>query len=239
MTDIQDRIRKLIAMAEHSGGNDNEMKNAMAMASEMMMKHGISRASLDSKPASIIEGTQFPMNYDWYIYAAEAMKHLFGVVTISYLHWDKSKTSAFIGRPDNVDAAQDTFAFVVMQVEMLYKQALPKGMTQKARAEYRKYFKVTCAKRVLQRCREVEAHQTSDDLTGAGGGTALAIIGHREQLANEVEEYMAREHPSIPTRIKKGPTGRVGITGLGAMFAGERAGDTVDLNRPEGRRRIG
>lgn len=238
MTDVIDRIRKMIAMAEHQGGNDSEMKNAMKMASDLMMKHGITRDQVDHVTPKVIEGSTFPISYDWYIWAVHAVKELFGVEGLFYSGVGPKKMCAYIGRPENVEAAENTFAYIVLQVEAAYKQALPRGMTQKHRAEYRKHFKVTCAQRVYQRAAEIVKHQTTDDLTGSGGGTALVVLGHREQLANEVEEFMRASHPEVKRKTRKRSKGKVGMAGIEAMFAGQRAGDAVDLNRPTQKGRI-
>jgi hypothetical protein len=54
----------------------------------------------------------------------------------------------FIGREENVELAEQTAFWLMRQVELLYKEHLPRGLSQAVRAQYRKTFKAACAYRV-------------------------------------------------------------------------------------------
>lgn len=227
-TGINDKIKKLLAMAEHEGSNENEAQKAMELASMLMMRHGIDRAALMT-PAAIIEGTMLPVNYDWYRSAAHAASLLYGVTSL----WYKGVTEQFrfVGRTDNVHVAEETFAFLVLQIERLYKQALPAGLSKAERAKWRKSFKLVCAQRVHSRCYAIAQNPKTDDLTATQtGGTALAIINHRKELEEETSDYLGTKYPGMKSVKKRAQT----VSHIGAAIAGQEAGNRVDLNRPTG-----
>ncbi|OXE37522.1 MAG: hypothetical protein CGW95_01000 [Phenylobacterium zucineum] len=130
----------------------------------------------------------------------------------------------FVGRPDNIDAAQDTLAFVLLQVEALYKSHLPKGLSKQARAEFRRSFKDACSHRVYERCAKIVEEQTQKD-NPSTGSTALVVIEHRKQLKLEVDDYLkaagARtiKSRSVSVKLNEG------------YLRGRLAGDHVELNR--------
>lgn len=218
--DLHDKIRKLLAMAESAGGNEHEMKNAMKMASDLMMRHGIEREQLGEATPKAGFGSKFHVDYIWYQDLAIAAAVLCGCKTV---HWYKHGIVQFVGRPENIDGAQDIYGFLVLQLEMFYKASLPKGMTQKQRGNYRKTFKIACALRIRDRAEDIVKSQPKET------GTALMVIDHRNMLLAEAEAARGK--------LKDGPKLRR-PPGLGTE-QGHKAGDKVDLNRkvqPESRR---
>ena len=97
----------------------------------------------------------------------------------------------FVGREELIDLAEETMFWLFRQIEQLYKTALPKGMTQARRAEFRKTFKAACAERTLSRVRQYvrdikRNEQAAQDATGYN---ALVVKGHFDTLKDEVNEY--------------------------------------------------
>jgi hypothetical protein len=139
----------------------------------------------------------------------------------------KSQEGFFVGRTDNIEAAQDTLAFVILQVEQLYKAALGAnpGMTTKQRGAFRKDFKRACAIRIYERCVEIVTTQTKGGTTGS---TALVLVGHREQLKAEIDQHLADRN------IRKARSSNIKFTSANGMVAGTNAGNAVDLNRTVG-----
>lgn len=214
MTNVKDKIRKLLAMAEAAGGNENEMKNAMAMASDLMMRHGVEREQLGDVTPKARRGEVIDADYVWYHDLAVAAGLLCGCKTIHWYPRAYSKVR-FVGRPENIEGAQDIYTFLILQLEMFYKAALPKGMSKLERAEYRKTFKHACALRIRNRA------QTIIDAQPKETGTALMVIDHRNMLLGEA----AAEMSDIPDgKARKRPHGR-------GTSDGRMAGDAADLNR--------
>lgn len=223
MSEIHDKIRAILATAADERGNDNERANAERLASMLMMRHGISADELGEKP-TVGEGALFDISYKWYRFVASAAGLLYGVKPF-YQTGGEVLRCRFVGRQDNIDAAQDTLAFYLLQVEMLYKAHLPKGLSKKERADYRKTFKEQCAARVYTRVHAIVQEQTKA-AAPTSDSTALVVIAHREQLDNEADEFIKAKADVKPMRAVT-----VANKSYTAAQDGRRAGDTVDLNR--------
>ena len=211
---ILNKIRGLLAMAEGQA-NENESLQAMALASQLMTKYGIEQDQLKGpkKVSMAGEGDMIDLFKIHHRILAQAVGELFGCKTLNY---NKVKKLSFVGRPENVEACEVTFSWVVMQVEALYKEALPRGMPQTERAQYRKSFKLACAGRVYDRCVKL-ADQPVEGVTGT------ALVVHRSQLSNEISDYF--ETRKVRT-VKSRP---VKTRHSGARIAGQNAGDRVKL----------
>lgn len=216
MSAIHEKIKKLLALAGNNS-NEHEAARAMEIASELMMRHGIEQEQLGGEKPSIKEGDYFNVDYAWYGDAAWAAARLYGVRTLRM----KSRTDEkwkFVGRPQNIEAAEATFAFIILQVEGLYKAHLPKGLSQRERSAYRKDFKRGCAHRVYARACEVANQQSLPT-------SANAIVLHRSELEREVNDYLEERYQAPKKQVAR--TIKVG----NGYWDGKRAGDSVDLHR--------
>lgn len=223
MSDIHDKIRALLNTANDVRGNDNERANAERIASMLMMRHGIAKDELGEK-ATVIDGNKFEIAYKWYRFAASAAADLYGVKPF-YTTGGPVLLCRFIGRPENIEAAQDTLAFYLLQVEALYKAHLPKGLSKKERSDYRKTFKDQCAYRIYQRVEAIVAEQTQAH-EGVSHATALVVIEHREQLKIEADDHISKM-----SGVRQMKAISVSAKSSNAYHAGRKAGDTIDLNR--------
>jgi hypothetical protein len=223
MSAIHDRIRKLLALANDKGASEAEAETAMSMASALMLRHGIEQRDVGPKP-TVAEGKRLEADRRYHEYVANAASVMCGT---RFVTWNKADVIAFVGRLDNIAASEDLFAFLCDQVERLYKLNLPRGLSKAARAEFRQTFKEACAMRIWQR-----AHWIIDDLKKneqsaqkATGSTALVVANHYDTLQSEIKGYFeSRENITMrqkPLRTRHG----------NGTIAGQRAGDTVDLNK--------
>lgn len=213
-----DKIRKLLALAGNNP-NENEAAQALSLAQKLMIEHGISEEALKPEQIRMIIGDPMSAAGDaWSQYAGAAAAALYGCKLIR--HWDG--TVSFAGREENVGTAQLTFLFISNQIENLYKQALPKGLTQSERGEFRKSFKRGAAIRVLERANEIIQNSKTH---GTDGKNALVVVSHLQTLSEEVDQFLSG-------KVRKGKPGR-GITvrdGDGYR-RGRMAGDTVRMNQ--------
>lgn len=215
-----EKIKKLLALA---GNNNNEAEaaQAAAMASTLMMRHGIEEDQLkDAVKPTIGTGARFDDQAAFHRVVAHAVAELMACSTYWY---SEVKGVQFVGRPINVMAAEELFVYVVLQVESLYKRALPSGMSQRERAEYRKTFKLACSFRIRDRVREIIAHQ--DLGSDAPSNSRALVVQHRSVLMNEIAEYNA----AASVRVSRPMTVR--MRHAGAYQSGRAAGDQVELNR--------
>jgi hypothetical protein len=216
---ITAKIRKLLAIARDKAASEHEAASAMAMASDLMIKYNIDHVEDENAPG-VVEGEYMKEKYDhkWQAFLHTSIAELYdcrGLVRGSY--------RKFIGRPFNVSAAEETFPFVVEQVEALYKQSLSafKGkmgrLSKDQRGEFRQTFKEACALRIYRKVKEIKAAQKN----AIPDHKALVVVDTMEQ---ELETHFAEKGYSAGRAI----TVRRSGFGTGAGFA---AADQVNLNR--------
>lgn len=225
---IRNKIRAMLAKAKPgSGATEDEAANAMAMAMTLMAKFGI-QVSLeegeDSSPgwSDVTERDNYLM---WHNECAGAAAVLYSCRHL-IITTPNGKAFQFAGRPDNIDAAMVTFNWLCDQVEALYKEALPSGLSKKTRAELRRTFKYACAVRVRGRAwRMMQELRQNDQLALAStGSTALVVQTHDDTLVKEAESLIneASGGKTLMVRPKK--------AGIGTKL-GLEAGNRVQLTR--------
>lgn len=245
------KLSKLLNMTVENGCTEDEQESAMRMAAGIAARIGI---SLDSvAPAGQTEAQRKAirkaMNQEFKIHqvlAAQAAAVLYGCEVYTY---SGGKNGLFfIGREENVALTEQTMFWLMRQVELLYKQSLPKGMTQSARAEFRRTFKAACAHRVYQRAQQLMFKMRTDQAAAqeATGSNALVVQGYFDTLRKENEQYWLgtpeqqaareaankryaeRERAINKAAKRKGPRARTLPMGNGSN-AGFAAGDRVKL----------
>lgn len=222
---IRERIRKLYALANDKAATEDEAATAMRMALGLMAKHGIELSDIGGEPSKAKKGTALSNRFDPFeIHLANAAGYLFGckVVTIAM----GKEGLYFVGRPDNIEAAEATLLFLTRQVEAFYKAALPAGMTQRERSEFRRTFKIAAAGRVQQRVRALIRDMQSNDAAakGATGSNALVVKGYFDQMFSEADAEIAQIAGLRTTKVRDRKTG----SGTSAGYA---AGDRVKLRQ--------
>lgn len=193
---IKNKIIKLFALANDKGASEDEAATAMRMAMGLMAKHGIDQSTLGNEIPRAKKGSRVSARFEQYqIILAGAAAHLYGCRIIMY---DGGRAGlVFVGRPDNIDAGELTLFFLAKQLEALYKQSLPKGLTQRQRSDYRKSFKWACAQRVNNRVWALVRYMQSSDTAAlnATGSKALVVKGHFDQMFAEADAQMSDVTP--------------------------------------------
>jgi len=261
---IEERIKKLLNMTAANGCSEDEAETAMRMAAAAAARAGIDFDAFRAKH----NGNTGPVKHKakakhlsevfkpHQALAAMAAATLYG---IECNVWNLgARGMMFVGREELIEAAEHTMFWLFRQIEELYKQALPKGMTQRERSEFRKTFKAACAHRINERANKVmrELKTNEQAAQSATGLNALVIAGHFEQIEREVDEYwhersskskqahndwLARLSPEARAeeearaakeakKVKKQRKGRSIPTGIGTQ-AGLAAGDRAQLRK--------
>lgn len=187
---LKDKIRKLLNMTVENGCTEDEQESAMRMAAGLAARSGIELEALRAKGTSeaVRKAIKKAVSQEFKIHqvlAAQAAAQLYGCELYTY---NNGKDGIlFVGREENIEMAEQTMFWLMRQVELLYKQSLPKGMTQRARAEFRKTFKAACAHRVHQRATELMYQMRNDERAAqsATGQNALVVQGYFEKLHRE------------------------------------------------------
>lgn len=217
MDSIIAKIKKLLALAGNNS-NEAEAARALEMASSLMMKHGIEEDAVKGEAKQEIRvGTRFEDQRPFHRVVAQAVAELMGCSSYWYA---PIKGVAFAGRPLNVATAEELFVYVVLQIEGFYRRDLPKGLTQRERADFRQTYKLAAAYKVQGRVNEIVRNQSLP--TGSTGSTAL-VVQHRELLRTELEEFnrargIGNSRPMNPK-----------FKSVEALLAGRLAGDQVEL----------
>lgn len=188
------KISKLLNMTVQNGCSEDEQETAMAMAASIATRLGIDlEAQRQSEPtAAQRKAIKKAFNQEWKVHQVEAFlaaAELYGCEVYTYSHGKGGLF--FVGREENIELAEQTAFWLMRQVELLYKEYLPRGMTQSARAQYRKTFKAACANRVkvraIQLMREMRFNQAKAQ--EATGQNALVVQGYFEQLHKENQAF--------------------------------------------------
>lgn len=215
MDDIKARIRKLLALGQSP--NEHEAAIAMTKAAELMMRHNLTEQDVTERKVGY--GDSIDTNQKRYRQiVANAIAHVCGCVAV-YRSRDQ-RLFQFVGKEMNVVTAQAMYAFIVDQLEGLYKQFLPKGMSKRERGEYRKQFKLTCSIRIAHRLFAIDAQVNP---AGAEAGKN-ALVVRRDQ---DREDANAALGDSVGEFRQPVPAIRIG---RGAI-EGVMAGDTVQLQK--------
>jgi len=229
---IRSKVRKLLALAAlNSGGTEDERMTAMKMAMALMLKHGIEQDALGADEAAIkakYGNVNRQKLRDYQVSLASAAAALYGCKAMFYRSGKAG--FVFVGREDNIDAAEQTLFWLMAQVEQLYKKAMPKGMSGRdaprnergvyLAVEFRRNFKRTCAYRVWQRAEELVSNPAL--MARDAGSTALVVSGYFEKLREENDAVTGKIKPMRGGRVRLGFFGR---------DEGRAAGDQVKLRK--------
>lgn len=222
ISSIQEKIQKLLALGRGKA-NESESMQALNLAMRLMAEHGISEDQLRSpeQKAEIIESVKFEYRGVWQPLCAKAASYLFPSDVLIYKRGPLTLMS-FIGRADNVLAAQEVMAHLIYQIEYFYKSSMPKGMTQRERATFRKEFKIVAANRIAERCDKIaRGKPVTETLTG----TDIVIFDHLAKLRSEIDDYIADR------KIKSKRTPNISIKDNRAFHLGQIAGDRAELRK--------
>lgn len=179
MTDIHNKIQHLLELANNNPSED-EAANAMNMARKLMMKYNIQLRDLGTV-SSVSYGEAHTLDRDYFKILGHAVKIMTGV-TMVYFADDTFKMA---GTKVNVQIAHQLLMFLAEQVESLYKIYLPKGMSKRERAQYRKDFKRACALRIKQRCDQARFHDNPV--------TSRELVVIQNELEKEVEAFLQKQ----------------------------------------------
>jgi hypothetical protein len=192
ITKTKARIAKLLNMTVENGCSEDEATNAMRMAAGLATKIGI---ELDAvRPAGapkpkIVEKRKYTVMKVYECFCSEAAAVLYGVDCYAPNYGKNGYW--FLGREENVELAEQTMIWLVQQVEQLYKQSLPRGLSKRDRANFRGSFKDACGGRLYQRALLLMREMETQDATAQAstGSSALVVAGYFETLRNEIKEY--------------------------------------------------
>lgn len=242
---VIDRIRKLLEMSTANGATEAEADTAMRLAAGLAAKHGIELSTIakgDKKAEEAVNA----------FYRAEplAVHEALLIRAAAVLFGCEANTPNygkrgffFIGTPSDIALAEVFYPYLLNQVEGIYKEALPKGLSKRDRAEFRISFKNGCALRVLERAKDLIRDMSTNDTAAQAstGHNALVVASHFQTKADAIKAWWDNRFAEIDRQTqareaeggkkpkpRKGRAGRSVKMGYGAR-AGYQAGDRVKL----------
>jgi hypothetical protein len=218
----KERIGKFLNMTVANGCSEDEQESAMRLAAAAATRAGIDldafqaeQAKASDVAAPLRKATSKHLREEWKIHqvlAAQAAAVLYGVEVYTY---SGGKGGLFfVGREENIELTEQTMFWLMRQVELLYKQNLTPGLSQKVRAEFRKTFKAACALRVYHRAldlmRDMKTNQAAAQ--SATGQNALVVQGYFETLKQENLAYFGADEASVARHREKEEARRNALT---------------------------
>lgn len=215
--DIREKVRKLLALAGAAGATDNERAVAMQRAQELIEKHNLSLGDLESSKDHIVirDGERLSGDKKFHHLSAGAASALYECRSVLS---PRAGTVQFFGMSHQVDAAEETYLWIVAQIESMYRDHLRVfggTLSKQERAQLRAHFKEAAALRTWQRVVEL-----MDKRKASRESRALVVVSNiAEKINDRLTELGITKKAS--SKIK---------TGFGT-HAGREAGERVQLNR--------
>jgi hypothetical protein len=234
---IKDRIAKLLNMTAENGCTEEEAENAMRMAAGLATRLGINleevRPTGEAKP-KIKEKHKSVQMKVYEAYCAEAAAILYGIECLAPNYGKNGFW--FTGREDNIELAEQTHLWLVRQVELLYKQHLPRGLSVRARADFRASFKDACGMRIYQRAQLLMRQMKQDNKAAqeATGSNALVVASYFEVLRQEIRDFNDEKYHA-PVRARAAAAAEAREQALARMTEAERVKFLKDEEREKKR----
>lgn len=217
---VIDRIKKLLSLA--SSANEHEAASAMAKATELMVQHQISEASvsLADEPEQVEEQVLFESGRRvvWKGAIAEALTYAAGCKSYTLIGGGKSSLR-LIGTPSALATVRYMFAYLVKEIERISKRSfIASGQVGRSRA-WQNAFKIGATSVICKRIK-MQRKETIAAAAAAGQNDALVVVKQGEK---DVSVFMAREVGATKKSSRPSMSSSAGYT------SGRDAGSKVNL----------
>ena len=218
---IREKIRKLLAVASDAGASDNERDIAMRKAQSLIEEHNIEIGTIqDASQIEISKGDFINAGpgKKFHRVCAHAAADLYECQVILTGRTPAHQRYSFWGLRYQIEAAEETFLWIIAQIEQLYRIELRTyqgRLDKKGRTELRETFKIAAALSVMNRVENLmKQRQVKRD------SRALTVVSTvADLIEEELKNYNIKDAPQI--NIKQG-------LGTGAGYI---AGNMVKFNK--------
>lgn len=244
---INDRIRKLLAMGNDTGGNEQERETALRRAYALMTKHNLTQADIGSGQSQEKREEQVARLsvYPWARGIAHSLATLFFCSYYFQRGAGKLANHSFVGRQSNAVTASEMSTYIIAGV---FKELRARFGTETSPTA--RNFATGVETAIRMRCnalrREAEEAEKAAAAPKAGAvmecedGSTLALAGPATGTALVLASLYASERTDndawIAEHIGKLATSADRTKGVGgnAYAAGKAHGSTISLNRQVG-----
>ena len=218
---ILEKVRKLLAMANHENSNEHERDTAMRQAHALLTKHGLDMVSVDKHAREKVDPRGEFVHEDWSMpWTRQVRSAIAELFMCKYIIGEKINGTRqrhyFIGRESNATTAEYMSVFVVGSILKEGRARYGHNLSPDTRA-----FGEGASTRLLQRVRQmIEAKVTE---VQASDGKGLALIDLRTSEVEGNDDFVKS------WKLKKSVIRSSKMNGA-AYRAGQAHGDTIGLN---------
>lgn len=190
---IVERLRKVLALTQSPV--EGEAQAAAAMLAKLLTDHNLSMADLEKRgagrPGIREEGHDLgKAAFTWKLDLAEAIaEHYYCASLVDR----KTKTVAFVGRPDNVESLQMLYAWLIDQIRRIASEERVKHIEQTSEhidpLRWQVNFGIGAVSRLavrLQEKREEEEQRQRE--TAVGEQVTALVLSHSREVSDFLEE---------------------------------------------------
>jgi hypothetical protein len=221
---VLDRVRKLLAKAEHPGTPPAEAEAFSVKAAELMARHLIDEAMLEAGSATASRPEVRTIEVDppyalarSVLLSHVAQAHRARVVIRGSAAKAGSRLCTLVGFPADLAATELLFTSLLLQASAAMRAASAGAVNPKA---FRRSFLIGYATAIGARLAAVQAEAAADRTTVGGPSTAL-VLADRDAA---VETVFQAEFPRLRTL-------RTSVSDGHGLAAGRHAGERADLSR--------
>lgn len=225
MSDIEDKIRKLLALAQSA--NENEAALAAEKAAELALKHNIDLLEFQTQPPEYIDDQMYTSkkNELWVMKIMQSVAKL-NACKFYYISYRGTCKYRLVGRPQQIRMATEIGQYLLTTVKRLNTEAWQaSGLDPSIRKDYRKSFRIGCASRLEQRLLQRLADLKHKNNT-IPNTKALVVMNYFVAEQKAIDQHME----DIGLELGTGRSRSVGIKSHDGYADGSRAGDRIGLD---------
>lgn len=189
---LHDRIRKILALTRSP--NEQEAALAAAKLQSLLTEHNLSMADLESR-GQASPGVREQSHdlgkaaFKWKLDLAEGIAEFYYCAPIVNR---TTKQVAFVGRPDNVEALQMLYAWVIDQIKRIATEERRKHIDSTGEhidpLRWQVSFGVGAVERLVERMVEMKDRQAAEMSRDEYGGITALALSHNKEVSDYLEE---------------------------------------------------
>lgn len=200
---ILEKVRKLLAMANHENANETERDTAMRQAHALLTKHGLDMVSVENHEREKMDPRGEFSHEDWSMPWTRSVRNAIAKLFMcTYLMGDKINGTRqrhyFIGRESNATTAEYMSVFVVGSILKEGRARYGHNLCAETRA-----FGAGAGARLWQRVNELIEAKVQEVQVSDGKGLALIDLRTAEDDGNAdfMKDYEVRTLPSRKSNL--------------------------------------
>lgn len=220
-TKILEKVRKLLAMANHENSNEHERDTAMRQAHALLTKHGLDMVSVANHEREKLDPRGDFVHEDWSMPWTRTVRQAIAKLFMcDYIMGSKINGTRqrhfFIGRASNATTAEYMSVFVVGSILKEGRSRYGHNLSPQTRA-----FGAGAAARLIQRVNEMIEAKVQEVQVSDGKGLALVDL----RTSEESDNLAFTKDWGVKTLAS-----RSGKLDSGAYRAGHEHADSIGLN---------